>query len=101
MRQRPPPQSFSHFGQEYHNISIVGHAVYHMSYSVAAALLLILETDLYGVIINSLLAAVSRFVTTCIFPNTFIVIGTFNIVASQVHQFFVHLVSVRISSSKT
>ena len=68
-----------------------------MSYLVATALLLILEADLYGVDISSLLAAVSRIVTTCIFPNTFIVIGTFNIVSSQVHQFFVHLVSVRKS----
>ena len=69
MRQRPPPQSFSHFGQEYHNKGVVGHAVHHMSYLVATALLLILGADLYGVSINSLLAAVSRIVATCIFPN--------------------------------
>ena len=50
MRQRPPPQSFSHLGQEYLNKGVVGHAVHHMSYLVAAALLLILEADLYMVL---------------------------------------------------
>ena len=69
MRQRPPLQTFSQFGQEYRNKGVVSHAVHHMSYLVAAALLLILEADLCGVKISSLLAAVSRIVTTWIFPN--------------------------------